>query len=139
MVDDVLETKCLIGDENGKPTPLLHFAVRNSNKAKHDNIKEIRRLLKTDIDVNELDRYGRTALEIAISKNNIRIVKLLIKHDAALVDYKGLLCSLKIAKLLDKNNIAKPVKAAEKRTLNNKIVKTITELNGWTSYTVNTF
>ncbi|ORY49280.1 hypothetical protein LY90DRAFT_457116, partial [Neocallimastix californiae] len=52
------------------------------NECKNGNIKEIRQLLKNNIDVNIKNEYGDSPLTIACEKRNFEIIKYLIKKGA---------------------------------------------------------
>ncbi|OWF44229.1 caseinolytic peptidase B protein homolog [Mizuhopecten yessoensis] len=49
---------------------------------KQGNVREIERLLKTGVDVNQRHELGWTALHVAVINGNLRIVKLLLKAGA---------------------------------------------------------
>ena len=51
------------------------------NAVQNNNIEEVIKLLKTDIDINYQDDYGQSALHLACKFQNLDIVKILLNSD----------------------------------------------------------
>tara|TARA_Y100000389_G_C17466864_1_gene526441 strand:+ start:3429 stop:3752 length:324 start_codon:yes stop_codon:yes gene_type:complete len=63
----------------------LHYASFFGNKRK------IKKILKKGSNINETDLCQRTALHFAAGRNNLSIIKYLLKHkaDPSLIDWNG--------------------------------------------------
>lgn len=62
---------------------ILHTAVKTNN------VGLVYKLLRSDININVLDKNGNTPIHLAVKKGNMNIVQALINTDRNLVNYKS--------------------------------------------------
>lgn len=72
------------------------------------DVEAVRRHLRSGVDINALDRYGQTALMLAVHRGHGEIVQLLVEHGADLnVTAKYNLSALMLAVVAGHENIAR--------------------------------
>ena len=80
-------------------------------------------LLEHNIDINSKNEYGETPLHVAVAKNDIELINLLIKYDPLtnIMTYKDGLTVMNYAEILGDKNIIKIIKKLEEKNLKKKI------------------
>ena len=80
-------------------------------------------LLEHNIDINSKNEYGETPLHVAVAKNDIELINLLIKYDPLtnIMTYKDGLTVMNYAEILGDKNIVKIIKKLEEKNLKKKI------------------
>ena len=80
-------------------------------------------LLENNLDINSKNEFGETPLHIAVAKNDIELINLLIKYDPEtnIMTYRDGLTVMNYAEILGDKNIIKIIKDLEKKNFNKKI------------------
>ena len=86
-------------------------------------IKNVKILLKHNLDINKQNELGETPLHIAIAKNDVELVKLLIQHEPRidLVTKKDGFSIFNYAQICGNNSILKMINELIEKNLKNKI------------------
>ena len=86
-------------------------------------IKNVKILLKHNLDINKQNEFGETPLHIAIAKNDVELVKLLIQHEPRtdLVTKKDGYSIINYAKICGNNSILKMINELIEKNSKKKI------------------
>lgn len=74
------------------------------NACKENNFEEVKKLvLEGDVDIDSLDEWGRTGLQIVCKNNNLEMAEFLIKHGAD-ADAEDRYCNSPLSEAVENNN-----------------------------------
>ena len=92
-------------------------------------IKNVKILLKHNLDINKQNEFGETPLHIAIAKNDVELVKLLIQHDPRtdLVSKKDGFSIFNYAQICGNNSILKMINELIEKNSKKKIKSEIVD------------
>ena len=92
-------------------------------------IKNVKILLKHNLDINKQNEFGETPLHIAIAKNDVELVKLLIQHEPRtdLVTKKDGYSIINYAKICGNNSILKMINELIEKNSKKKIKSEIVD------------
>ena len=83
----------------------------------------VRILLENDLDVNSLNNLGETPLHIAVAKNDIELIKLLIEYNPKtnIATYKDGLTAVNYAEISGNKNVYKIIKELNEKNIKEEI------------------